>query len=243
MTTLVTGELSGFDDDSFRVGREHALGKGVAHLAANEVPTSPNSRPERSSARMSPVFDLMQRAEAHGFIDEGPKVEAPSPSITQPEIDQSPATFTPVPLWEVVIGDTKATSAEIKEAIIHALNEAVAGAQLTSAQAEVLWLELVDGQDATEMDQSEREAVMKDLYEMYAATLESTPFAEQPEYAIPYIKYTRATKDRGPKTIPEIKDDLNRLEIGSGKVRREAVVLQIAGVMQTVLETAKTAEK
>lgn len=241
MTTLITGELSGFDDDSFRVSREHVLGKGVTRLTAGERPLSPDGRPlERSTNRMSPVVGMVQRAKAHRFIDESPVDISPAPTA-QPETRQAPA-FTPVRLWEVAIGDTKASPADIKGTTTRLLDEAVAGGQLTSEQAEALWLELVDGQDKAEIEQDERDAMMTRLYDMYAATSELTPFASQPEYTIPFIKYTRATKDRGPKTIPEIREDLNRLEMGRNKLRRETVALQIAGVMQVVLEMARAGE-
>ena len=238
MTTLFTGELSSSDDDPFRVGRQHTLGKGVTRLVTGEVPISPDRRSDRSAARMAPAFDLVQRAEAYGFIAESVAADVTTPPAVQHNVGQNPP-FRPVPLWEVAIGDTKATTAEVKETVTHTLDQAVAGEQLTSKEADALWLELVDGQDVADMEQNDRDAMMKRLYDMYVATAVSTPFVSQPEYTIPFIKYTRATNDRGPKTIPEIKDDLNRLDMGGGKVRRETIVLQIAGVMQTVLETAR----
>ena len=238
MTTLITGELSSFDDDPFRVGRQNILGKGVTRLAAHDTSLLPDElQPDRPVRRMSPVVGIVQRMEAHGYIHEGSGIEGAESSR---ETDQKPA-FLPVRLWEAAIGDAKASSAEVKDTVTYVLDEAVAGGQLSAAQAEALWLELVDGQDLANMEESDRNAMMEHLYNMYRNASDSTPFTSQPEYMIPFIKYTRATKDRGPKTIPEIQEDLNRLDMG-GKVRRETVVLQIAGVMQTVLETARTAK-
>ena len=239
MTTLITGELSGFDDDSFRAGREHVLGKGVTRLTANEIPLPPDGLQQRRP--MSPVVGMVQRAEVHGYVEESANARVPAAVATQPETPQIPA-FNSVRLWEAAIGDVKASSADIKGTVTRLLDEAVASGQLTSTQAEALWLELVDGQDRAEMDSGERDAMMKHLNDMYMATSESASFVSQPEYTIPFIKYTKATKDRGPKTIPEIRDDLNRLEMGKGKVRRETVTLQIAGVLQTVLEKARAAK-
>lgn len=224
MTTLATGELSGFDDDRFRVGRQHVLGKGAARLTANEVAPANERGPERAAATMSPVVGLVQRQEM------------------QVEVAQDPL-FSPINLWEVVIGDAKATPAEIKETISHFLDEAVAGEQLTPTQAEALWLELVDGQDIADMEPGERDAMMKRIYDTYDGLSDASQFAAQSEYITPFVKYTRATKDRGPKTIPEIQEDLNRLETGRTRVRREKVVLQVAGVMQVVLGASGTAER